>query len=132
MRMPLVRIEILSGKTQEYKKAVMNGVHKALVDVLKIPAQDRMQKLYELDAENFETLPVMTDQATLIEITMFKGRTYDSKKNLYQAIINNLQASPGIKKEEVFIVLHEEPLENWGIRGGKPASEIDFNFDIKV
>lgn len=130
--MPLVRIEILSGKTQEYKKAVMNGVHKALVDVLKIPAQDRMQKLYELDAENFETLPVMTDQATLIEITMFKGRTYDSKKNLYQAIINNLQASPGIKKEEVFIVLHEEPLENWGIRGGKPASEIDFNFDIKV
>jgi hypothetical protein len=31
----------------------------------------------------------------------------------------------GIGPMDVFIVIYESPLENWGIRGGVPASEVD-------
>lgn len=130
--MPLVRIEILDGKASEYKKAIMDSIHNALVDVLKIPEYDRMQKLYEFKTENFDIPPIMTDGAIIIDITMFKGRTYESKKNLYKKIVENLKYSPGINEGDIFIVLREEPLENWGIRGGQPASEINFNFNIEV
>lgn len=130
--MPLVKVEILCGKTAHYKTSILDSIHKAMVDVLKIPDYDRMQRLYELSPDNFETIPSMTDSAVFIEITMFKGRTYQCKKDLYQAIVNNLKCSPGIVETDVFIVLREEPLENWGIRGGKPASEVNFDFKIEV
>ncbi|MGE5396183.1 MAG: tautomerase family protein [Chitinophagales bacterium] len=45
--MPQVRIEILSGKSLAYKKSLLDGVHRALVDLLKIPESDRFQRLYE-------------------------------------------------------------------------------------
>ena len=127
--MPLVKIEIRTGKSIEYKKALLDGVHQALVQALKIPDIDRKQRLYELDVDNFEN---KTDNATLIEITMFKGRSFAAKKELYRAIINILSKNPGIRGEDITIVLNEQPLENWGIRGGKPANEVDIGFKIEV
>ena len=130
--MPIVKIEIRKGKSDEYKKAILNGVHDALVEAIKIPDHDRMQRLYELDKENFETPSTKTDNITLIEITMFKGRSNQAKKSLYKAIVNNLASNPGIDGNDIVIVLNEPPLENWGIRDGKPANEVDLGFEIKV
>ncbi len=127
--MPLVKIEIRKGKSEEYKKSLLEGVHRALVQVLKIPDSDRKQRLYELDADNFEN---KTDNGVLIEITMFKGRSFSAKKELYGVIINILSRNPGIRGEDITIVLIEQPLENWGIRGGKPANEVDIGFKIDV
>ena len=130
--MPLVRIELIKGKTLEYKKALMDGVHRALVDAFAIPEGDRMQRLYELESVAFERSENKTDDFVLVELTVFKGRSVEAKKKLYRAIVENLQASPGIKPSDVLIVIHEPPLENWGVAGGKPASEVDLGFDIHV
>jgi len=111
---------------------LLDGVHQALVQALKIPDRDRTQRLYELDADNFENQPGKTDNAALIEITIFKGRSSEAKKELYRAIINILSKNPGIRGEDITIVLNEQPLENWGIRGGKPANEVDIGFKIDV
>ena len=50
----IVKIEIRKGKSGEYKKALLSGVHQALVQAIKIPDHDRKQRFYELDADNFE------------------------------------------------------------------------------
>lgn len=130
--MPIVKIELRKGKTREYKKAVLDGVHDALVEGIKIPDWDRHQRLYELEAENFEKPEKYSDNITIIEITLFKGRTFEAKKRLYSLIVDKLAADPGIAKDDVIIVLYEVPTENWGIYGGKPASEVDLGFDINV
>ncbi|NLY76369.1 MAG: tautomerase family protein [Firmicutes bacterium] len=130
--MPLVKVEILKGKTQEYKKAILDGIHSALVEAFKIPDHDRMQRLYELEKDCFEISPNNTDKITLIEITVFKGRSLEAKRNLYSAIVRNLAQSPGIEGKDIFIVINEQPLENWGVKGGLPASEVDFGFKIEV
>jgi len=129
---PLVKIEIRKGKSAEHKKAILDGVHDALVEAIKIPDHDRLQRLHELDKENFEIPPTKSDNVTLIEITMFKGRSINAKKALYKAIVNNLASNPGIDGDDIVIVLYEPPLENWGIRDGKPANEVDLGFEIKV
>lgn len=130
--MPLVKIELQKGRSAEYKKAILNGVHSALVEAFKIPDYDRNQRIYELDPEGIELPTNKTEQFTLIEITAFKGRSDLAKKNLFKSIVNNLQASPGISGDDIMIIIHEPPLENWGIRGGKPANEVDLGFNIEV
>ena len=130
--MPLVRIEMLKGKRPEYKKAVLDGVHLALVEAFRIPDSDRNQRLLEFEKEDFEFSPTKTEQFTLIEITVFKGRSAEAKKKLYEAIVRNLGKSPGIRSSDVLIVVHEPPLENWGVAGGKPANEVNLGFKIDV
>ncbi len=130
--MPLVKIEIRNGKSNEHKKAILDGVHDALVQAIKIPDYDRFQRIYELDEANFECPETKTDNITLIEITMFKGRSIEAKKALYKTINDNLAQNPGIDGNDIIIVIYEPPLENWGLRGGKPASEVDLGFDINV
>lgn len=127
-----VKIEIRKGKSEEYKKAVLDGVHDALVEAIKIPDYDRLQRLYELDTLNFEAPETKSDNVTIIEITMFQGRSIESKKAPYTAIVTNLAKNPGIDGNDISIVLFEPPLQNWGVKGGKPANEVDLGFNINV
>ncbi len=75
--------------------------------------------------------PGRSESYTLVEITLFSGRSLDAKRTLYQAIVRNLGAL-GIAPADIFIILHEVPLENWGIRGGVPASEAELGFRVDV
>jgi 4-oxalocrotonate tautomerase family enzyme len=129
--MPLVKVEILKGKSNDYKKKLLEGIHLALVEAIKIPDHDRRQRLYELENDNFEKTG-RNDDYTIIEITMFKGRSYEAKKKLYNAIVKNLNTSLNINGNEITIVINEPPLENWGIRGGLPASDVDLGFSVNV
>jgi phenylpyruvate tautomerase PptA (4-oxalocrotonate tautomerase family) len=38
----------------------------------------------------------------------------------------------GVDANDITIVLHEVALDNWGIRGGRPASEVDLGFEVGV
>jgi phenylpyruvate tautomerase PptA (4-oxalocrotonate tautomerase family) len=68
----------------------------------------------------------------LIEIlTLFAGRSLATKKALYQAIVGNLE-KVGVPPHDIKITLIEVPADNWGLRGGQPASEIDLGFKIKI
>ncbi len=130
--MPLVKIEILKGQSNEYKKKLMNSIHRSLVEALKIKEEDNYQRLYELEKENFQIAPGKTNQFTLIEIIMFRGRSFEAKKKLYEVIARNLMKEPGIQGDDIMILLQDPPLEHWGLRGGKPANEINFDFKINV
>lgn len=69
-------------------------------------------------------------QTTRVEIILFPGRSAEAKRLLYAGIVRRFQAL-GVDATDVFIVLHEPPLENWGIRG-VPATDVDLGFDLKV
>ena len=130
--MVLVRVEILKGKSSEFKKAILDGIHAALIEALKVPEYDGTQRLYELDKSNFEIHRLRSENYTIIEITMFKGRSLEAKRKLYSEIVKNLEISPGIDGMDIVIVVHEPKLENWGIRGGKLPNEAGLEFKIDV
>ena len=129
--MPVVRVEVLKGYSASEKGALLDAVHDALRAALKVPDDDRLQRLVEYNAEDFEIPPDKGARFTLVEITMFPGRSVAAKRDLYRAIVRNL-STLGIPENDVFIVLHEPPMENWGIRGGSPASEVDLGFEVEV
>lgn len=129
--MPLVKIETRRSWSTSQKKEIMEAIHSSMREALKIPENDRNIRFNEYHPEDFQVPPDKTENYTLVEITMFAGRSLQAKKALYQGIVSNL-GKLGILAGDVFIVLYEVPLENWGIRGGIPASEVDLGFKIGV
>lgn len=129
--MPLVKISIRKGRSDLKKKALLNGIHMALVEAFKIPDQDRVQRLDEYDESVFEIPNDRSDKFTIIEITILPGRSFEAKKKLYKLIFDHLKKL-GYQDNDAAIILHEPELNNWGVRGGRPASEIDLGFNLKV
>ena len=129
--MPLAKIEVRKSWAPEQVQAIIEAVYQAQREALKVPEGDRQVRYIEHKPDHFHIPPGKTENYTLIEITIFAGRSLEAKRSLYQAIVKNLGAV-GITPSDVFIVLHEVALENWGIRGGVPASEVDLGFKVNV
>jgi phenylpyruvate tautomerase PptA (4-oxalocrotonate tautomerase family) len=129
--MPLVRIEIIKGRTAAERKQLLDAVHAALVEAFGIPDDDRTQRVVEHDPEYFEIPPGAGERYTLIEITAFPGRSATAKRRLYEAIVRNLDRA-GVPSTDISVVLHEPPMQNWGIQGGTPASEVDLGFRVDI
>ncbi|MGC8771728.1 MAG: tautomerase family protein [Brevinematia bacterium] len=83
--MPLVRVDIYKGKSQEYKKALLDGIHQALVEAFKIPENDRNQRLYEFESENFDRKIGKLENFTINEC--FKYWFYSNKKLQFSRFI---------------------------------------------
>ena len=125
--MPLVKAEIIEGKTPEYKALLLQTIHDALVLSLAIPDDDRFQRLYELKFENFEHRTTVTDKITLIELTLFPGRNREMKRDVIVEITRLLGERLSIAPNDVYIIINEPPLENWGLRG-EQASEMKLQY----
>ena len=103
----------------------------ALVEAIRIPEGDRCVRLASFAAEDVLLKPGQTENFTLVEVSLFSGRSLEAKRALYQTLVRRLSAL-GIAAGDVKIVVHEVPAENWGIRGGQMAADIDLGFEVNV
>ena len=129
--MPLVRIEVLEGRSASEAKGLLDAVHEALIEAFAILDDDRTQRVIEHDRDHFEIPPGRSEQYTLVEITAFPGRSVEAKRALYRTIVRNL-GGIGVPADDVSVVILEPPMENWGIRGGKSADEVDLGYRLDV
>ena len=127
--MPLVKIHMREGKTDAHKQAVKDGVHKALVSAFKIPERDRTILLNEYDAMHFDG---RDENFTIVEVVAFAGRSKEAKKQLYKEIVANICGATKLQPADIFIIVNDIPKDNWGIRGGQMASDVDLGFKIDV
>jgi phenylpyruvate tautomerase PptA (4-oxalocrotonate tautomerase family) len=109
----------------------MEAVYQAQRDALQVPEGDRQVRYVEHKPEHFAVPPGKTENYTFVEILLFPGRSLEAKRRLYRGIVSRFEAL-GIAPADVFIVLLEPPLDDWGIRGGVPASEVDLGFRLDV
>ena len=129
--MPLTKIEVRRSWPPEQVQAIIEGVYLAQREALQVPAYDRQVRYIEHRPEHFHVSPGRSENYTLVEITLFAGRSIEAKRTLYKTIVKNLGAL-GIAPDDVFIVLNEVALGNWGIRGGVPASDVELGYKLNV
>jgi phenylpyruvate tautomerase PptA (4-oxalocrotonate tautomerase family) len=116
--MPLVRIDVLERRTHQQLQAIGDGVHRALVEAIQIPVDDRFQvhAVHEPGRLVFDTsylgIP-RTEGIVVVQIVLSAGRPVEKKKALFAAIARNLAADPGVRPEDVFVNLVEVAKENW-------------------
>ena len=121
--MPFVRIFLREGKSADYRRAIADGVHQAMVETINVPEADRFQALTTHDAESliydsaYLDIP-RTDDVVFIQITLNTGRTVQQKRALYARIAALLAERPGVRPEDTVISLVEVTRENWSFGNG--------------
>jgi phenylpyruvate tautomerase PptA (4-oxalocrotonate tautomerase family) len=128
--MPIVTIELRKRYAPDREVQIIDAVHAAMMEGLKIPSWDKNVRLLVHEPHRFAAPPGKDERYALISIDLFAGRSLDAKKNFYRALVTNLHVL-GIPPDHVKVVLREASRENWGI-GGMPASEIDLGFEVNV
>lgn len=122
--MPLVRISLITGKPESHKRKVSEAVHRALVETISIPAQDRFHIVTEhgpadlIYDPNYLNIDRTAD-LVIIQIALSSGRSIEIKKALYKRMAELLQQEAGLRKEDVFINLIEVSKENWSFGNGE-------------
>jgi len=129
--MPTATIEVRKTYTREEEMNIIDAIHAAMMEGLKTPQWDKNIRLVVHEPHRFASPPDKDERYTLVNIDLFAGRSLEAKRALYQAIIANLETC-GIPADHVLILLREAIPENWGVRGGLPASEVDLGFKINV
>src|SRR3954452_6304043 len=120
--MPLLHISLRAGKPAAYRQAIFDSLYRAMREALGVPEDDQFMTISEHDAANFRYGAAFSvarsDDLVYIQITVFNSRTAEQKKALFQRIAELLGESPGIRPEEVFVVVHEAAKENWSVGHG--------------
>ena len=122
--MPLVRISLRQGTTVEYRKALGDGVHRAMVETLAVPSEDRFQIVTEHPAEGLVYDPQYlgvqrSDRVVFVQITLSTGRKPQQKRQLYKRMSEILAESPGLRPQDLLINLVEVSWENWSFGNGE-------------
>jgi 4-oxalocrotonate tautomerase len=121
--MPFVRIDLLRGKSAEYRKTLGDIVYKAMIDLINVPEGDKFQVITEHAPEemNFAESYLgnrYSDDLTFIQITLNFGRSLDLKKAFYRRVVDDIHAQLKMRPEDVVINLVEVAKENWSFGGG--------------
>jgi phenylpyruvate tautomerase PptA (4-oxalocrotonate tautomerase family) len=122
--MPLVRISLRQGKSAEYRKAIGDGVHRAMIEALAIPPDDRFQVTTEHPPEGLVYDPQYlgvqrSENVVFVQITLSAGRKPQQKRKLYKRMAEMLTESPGLRPEDLVINLVEVSWENWSFGNGE-------------
>jgi 4-oxalocrotonate tautomerase len=121
--MPLVRISMREGKSSQYRRAIADGVHGALIEAASVPELDRFQILAEHAPADLIYDPTYlgvnrSDDIVMIQITL-NTRTQPVKVALYKAIAERLAKDPGVRPQDVLVSLVSVLPEDWSFGDGK-------------
>ncbi|MDY0892340.1 tautomerase family protein [Frigoribacterium sp. CFBP9039] len=120
--MPLVRIDLMTGRTPEQITSIADAIHQAIVDVYGIPVRDRFQVVNELPAGRIIAEDAglgfeRTRGVVMIQIFTQRGRSDETKQALYARIAAGLDAV-GVAGEDVFIGYVENGPQDWSFGFG--------------
>ncbi|WP_323119890.1 tautomerase family protein [Burkholderia alba] len=121
--MPFTRIALREGKPAAYRRALSEGVHRALTSEFNVPDDDVFMIVTEHRDDNFiydrHYLGIdRSDDMVMIQIAVTDSRGPEQKRALYRHIVDALAEAPGVRREDVFINLVEVRKENWSFGNG--------------
>ena len=113
------------------RQQLSDVIHSCVVDALDYPANKRAHRFIKLDDGDFYYPEGRSDKYTIIEISMFEGRSIDAKKTLFRLLFDRIENELGIAANDIEITIFETPRHNWGIRG-MAGDELELNYKVGV
>ncbi|MBU2581619.1 MAG: tautomerase family protein [Alphaproteobacteria bacterium] len=121
--MPLLRFDLYEGRTDQELKALLDAVHRAMVDAFGVPERDR----YQIVREHKASRMIMEDTGldiprtsafVFIQVTT-RPRTIAEKKAFYELTVAKLEGSCGIAPSDVMINFVTCEDEDWSFGYGR-------------
>jgi phenylpyruvate tautomerase PptA (4-oxalocrotonate tautomerase family) len=107
------------------------AVHGAVMAALDYPADKLFQRFVGLDDEDFRHPADRGLDYTIIEISLFEGRSEAAVRMLIDELFARAEAEAGIPPHSLEITVTETPRRNWGIRG-RNAADLELGYRVDV
>ena len=121
--MPFVTIEVRRSWSADEEAAIIAAVHAALVHAFRISEDDKHVRLVEHAPHRFAAPAALSQPEfhTLVSIDCLPGRSIDTKRLLYDDIVERLEPL-GIPRDHVSTLIRESGEPNWKTNGGRAAA----------
>ena len=121
--MPLVRIDVVEGRSEEELRELADVVQEVILDVFAAPDRDRYQMIYEhrpgrIIVEDTGLGFERTDDVVIIQVTQ-QGRTEAQKKALYAELANRLRERTGLAPSDLIVSVTENTRADWSFGMGR-------------
>jgi phenylpyruvate tautomerase PptA (4-oxalocrotonate tautomerase family) len=122
--MPLVRISVIEGTSASRIAAIGEGIHRAMIETINIPPDDRFQVITEHGPDRLvfdrghQGIASSAAGFVLVQIKLRSGRTNEQKQALYARIAAHLEEAAGVRPEDVMVTLIENELIDWSFGNG--------------
>ena len=129
--MSQIKIYGLKSSFACYRNTLSDVIHKAVVEALAYPVDKKFHRFIGMSNEDFFFPADRGSHYTIIEISMFDGRSVEAKKLLIKLLFQYIEQDVGITPQDIEITIFETPKHNWGIRG-QCGDELVLGYKVRV
>jgi len=113
------------------RAALSDAIHGAVMSALSYPAEKRFHRFIAMDPQDFIYPEDRGEDYTIIEISMFEGRSDAAKRQLISELFHRIEDRTGIRPHSVEITVFETPKVSWGIRGMN-AQDLSLGYTVEL
>lgn len=124
-----VKIFGIKENLNEYRGAISELVHFSLVSVLGLPQEKIFQRFFPMEDADFIYPKDRSSKYTIIEISMFQGRSEQKIKEALKTIMQEMEIQLGLNQNDIEITVFQTPKYCWGIRG-KTGDELVLDYKV--
>lgn len=121
--MPLLRFDLIEGRSKSELKALLDAAHRAMLAAFKVPERDRYQIVHEhkrsrVIVEDTGLDIPRTDDVIILQVTT-RPRGREAKELFYRLLVEELERSCGIAPSDVMVSMVENTDEDWSFGHGR-------------
>jgi phenylpyruvate tautomerase PptA (4-oxalocrotonate tautomerase family) len=121
--MPLLRFDLIEGRSADELQALLDAAHRAMLEAFKVPRRDRYQIVNEhkpghMIVEDTGLGIPRTDKVVFLQVTS-RPRGRDAKEAFYRLLVEELEKSCGIAPSDVVVSILENTDEDWSFGLGR-------------
>lgn len=121
--MPLLRFDLVEGRTDAELKTLLDAAHEAMLEALKVPVRDPYQIVHEHKASRMVIQDTgldipRTDKIVMLQVTS-RPRSEEMKTAFYRLLTEKLEAKCGIKPNDVMVNFVINSDADWSFGHGR-------------
>lgn len=121
--MPLMRFDLIEGRSQEQVKTLLDAAHRAMVRAFRVPERDRYQIVNEHPPGRMiiedTGLDISRSHNVVVVSVNSRPRTTEAKQEFYAELCRELKESCGIESADVMVNIMTNTDADWSFGFGR-------------
>ena len=121
--MPLMRFDLIEGRSQEQIKTLLDAAHRAMVRAFAVPGRDRYQIVHEHPPAHMiiedTGLDIPRTRNVIVVTVNSRPRTTEAKQEFYAELCRELKKSCGIAPSDVMVNIMTNTDADWSFGFGR-------------
>ncbi|MBD8200456.1 tautomerase family protein [Pseudomonas viridiflava] len=121
--MPLLKIDVIKGRSDETLATLLDTVHNAMVEAFQVPVRDRYQIVTEHEPSRMIVqdtgLGLTRTQDVVVITAISRPRSAEMKQTFYKLVAEGLEANCGISPQDLMISMVINSDEDWSFGLGR-------------